>query len=84
MFSSRTSRWFGLLFLLMLALRIGYKYYRSQQPTATAERLAEANTRREALLKAIEANQQAQRASGAAVVLADSTLAAGDSATTAK
>ncbi|RZK35881.1 MAG: hypothetical protein EOO57_08295, partial [Hymenobacter sp.] len=64
MLSTKTSRWFGFLFLFMLALRLGYKYYHSQQPTATEEYMANAEARKQALLQAIEADQQAQRAKG--------------------
>lgn len=78
MLSSKASRWFGLLILLMLGLRLGYKYYRSQQPTLVEERMAHLETRKQALLKAIEADQEAQRARGATVVVADSTVLAAD------
>jgi predicted negative regulator of RcsB-dependent stress response len=80
MFSTKATRWFGFLFLLMLALRIGYKYYRTQQPTPAEERMASAQARSEALIKALKADQQKQRANGATVVLADSALAATDTA----
>jgi len=78
MLSSKASRWFGLLILLMLGLRLGYKYYRSQQPTLVEERMAHLETRKQALLKAIEADQEAQRARGATVVVADSAVLAAD------
>ena len=78
MFSSRATRWFGILFLLMLALRIGYKYYRTQQPSATEERMTSLQARNKALVEAIQADQAKQRADGAQVVLADSALAAPD------
>ncbi|RZK31837.1 MAG: hypothetical protein EOO63_03130 [Hymenobacter sp.] len=84
MFSTKASRWFGILFLLMLALRIGYKYYRSEQPSAAQEQMAKAKVRNEALVEAIKADQAQQRANGATVVLADSTLAAADTAAVAK
>ena len=76
MFSSRATRWFGILFLLMLALRIGYKYYRTQQPSATEERMANLQARNQALVEAIQTDQAKQRANGAQVVVADSALAA--------
>ena len=78
MLSSKASRWFGLFILLMLGLRLGYKYYRSQQPTLVEERMAHLETRKQALLKAIEADQEAQRARGATVVVADSAVLAAD------
>lgn len=78
MLSTKTSRWFGFLLLLMLALRLGYKYYHSQQPTATGTYMTNAETRKQALLKAVEAGQQAQRANGATVAVADSALATAD------
>jgi len=75
MFSTKATRWFGFLFLLMLALRIGYKYYRTQQPSAAEAQMAKAQARSAALIEAIKADQERQRANGATVVLADSTLA---------
>ncbi|TVT37941.1 hypothetical protein FNT36_22565 [Hymenobacter setariae] len=80
MFSSKTSRWFGFLILLMLGLRIGYKYYRSQQPSAAEEHMANAQARSKALVEAIKADQEKQRAAGTPVILADSTVAATDTA----
>ncbi|RZK88795.1 MAG: hypothetical protein EOO62_37120 [Hymenobacter sp.] len=80
MLSTKASRRFGFFILLMLGLRLGYKYYRRQQPTAVEERMANAQARSKALLKAIEADQAKQRANGATVVLADSTLAVTDTA----
>ena len=80
MFSTKATRWFGFLFLLMLALRIGYKYYRTQQPSAAEEQMAKTQARSAALVEAIKADQQKQRASGATVVVADSALAATDTA----
>jgi predicted negative regulator of RcsB-dependent stress response len=80
MFSTKATRWFGILFLLMLALRIGYKYYRTQQPSAAEEQMAKAQARSKALVEAIEADQAKQRAGGAKVLLADSTLIATDTA----
>jgi len=84
MFSTKATRWFGFLFLLMLALRLGYKYYRTQQPSAAEEQMAKAQARSAALMEAIKADQEQQRANGATVVLADSTLAAADTTRTAK
>jgi hypothetical protein len=83
MFSTKATRWFGLLFLLMLALRIGYKYYRTQQPSAAETQMAKAQARSAALVEAIKADQERQRANGARVVLADSTVVAADTARTA-
>jgi predicted negative regulator of RcsB-dependent stress response len=84
MFSSKATRWFGILFLLMLALRIGYKYYRTQQPAAAETQMAKAQARSAALMEAIKADQEKQRATGAKVVLADSTLVAADTVMAAK
>jgi predicted negative regulator of RcsB-dependent stress response len=78
MFGSKATRWFGILFLLMLALRIGYKYYRTQQPSAAEEQMTKAQARSAALIKAIQADQERQRANGATAVRADSTLVAAD------
>jgi predicted negative regulator of RcsB-dependent stress response len=80
MFSTKATRWFGILFLLMLALRIGYKYYRTQQPSAAEEQMTKAQARSAALIEAIKADQERQRANGAKAVLADSTLVATDTA----
>jgi hypothetical protein len=80
MLSTKTSRWLGFFILFMLASRIGYKYYRTQQPSAAEEQMAKTQARSKALIEAIEADQAKQRASGATVVLADSTLAATDTA----
>jgi hypothetical protein len=82
MFGPKATRWFGILFLLMLGLRLGYKYYRTQQPSAAEEQMAKAQARSAALVEAIKADQARQRANGAKAVLADSTLAA--DTTTAK
>ena len=76
MFSNGIPRWFIYLGIAMLALRIGYKYYRSQQKPASETQMADLETRNQALLKSIEADQQAQRANGAAPVLADSAAVA--------
>lgn len=84
MFSTKATRWFGILFLLMLALRIGYKYYRTQQPSAAEEQMAKAQARSAALMEAIKADQEKQRANGAKVVLADSTLASTDTTQAAR
>jgi len=83
MLSTKASRWFGFLVLLMLGLRLGYKYYRSQQPTPTEERMAQLDTRKQELLRAIAADQEAQQARGATVVVADSALAAADTSSAA-
>jgi hypothetical protein len=83
MFGPKAARWFGILFLLMLALRIlriGYKYYQAQQPSADETQMAQAQSHVEALLKTVKADQARQRANGAKVVLADSTLTAADTA----
>lgn len=80
MLSAKTSRWLGLFILLMLGLRIGYKYYRSQQRSAAEEQMANTQARSKALVEAIKADQEKQRAAGATVILADSTLATADTA----
>ena len=85
MFSNGIPRWFIYLGIVMLALRIGYKYYRSQQKPAYETQMADLETRNKALLRDIEADQQAQRANGAAPVVADSAaVARADSAATAE
>jgi hypothetical protein len=81
MLGPKAIRWFTILFFLMVALRLGYKLYRTQQPSATEEQMTKAQTRVEALMKTIEADQARQHANKARVVLADSTLAATDTAT---
>lgn len=84
MLSAKTSRWFGLLILLMLSLRIGYKYYRSQQKPDYKAQMEKATARQQSLIETIQADQDAQRARGATVVLADSAVVAADSALSAK
>ena len=84
MFSQKTSRWFGVLIIVMLGLRIGYKYYRSQQRPDYEARMENAAARQQALIGSIQADQDAQRARGATVVLADSAVVAADSARPAK
>lgn len=84
MFGKNASRWFGILFLVMLALRIGYKYYRSQQKPAYEAQMQNLETRKQALIQSIQADQDAQRAGGAVVVVADSAGLAGDTAARAK
>jgi hypothetical protein len=71
----------------MLGLRIGYKYYRSQQKPQSQIMMENANTRQQALIESIKANQDAQRANGARVVVADSSglaVAAADTLVQAK
>ena len=84
MFSQKTSRWFGVLIIVVLGLRIGYKYYRSQQRPDYEARMENAAARQQALIGSIQADQDAQRARGATVVLADSAVVAADSARPAK
>lgn len=85
---NRKASWIlGVLFLLMLGLRIGYKYYRSQQKPQSQIMMENANTRQQALIESIKANQDAQRANGARVVVADSSglaVAAADTLVQAK
>ena len=76
MLSSKISRYFGILILLMFGLRIGYKYYRSQQKPASQVTMENAANRQQSLIQAIQADQDAQRAKGATVVVADSAGAA--------
>ncbi|MEJ7658383.1 MAG: hypothetical protein WKG07_01520 [Hymenobacter sp.] len=52
MFSSKTSRWFGLLILVMLGLRIGYKYYRTQQKPDYQTQMQEMTARQDDLCAA--------------------------------
>ena len=85
MFANGIPRWFIYLGLVMLALRIGYKYYRSQQKPAYETQMADLETRNQALRQSIEANEQAQRAQGAAPITADPVaVAAADSAAAAQ
>lgn len=78
MFGPKATRWFTILFFLMVVLRLGYKLYRTQQPSATEEQMTKAQAHVENLVKAIEADQERQRANGATTLRADSTLAAAD------
>ena len=82
--NQKTSRWIGALILIMLVLRIGTKYYRSQQRPSPETRMQEAQARQRILTEALRDDQDAQRARGATVVLADSTALATDTAVTAK
>ena len=85
MFSNGIPRWFIYLGIAMLALRIGYKYYRSQQKPAYETQMADLETRNQALIKTIEADQEAQRANGVTPILADSAaVARADSAAKAQ
>ena len=84
----RKASWIlGVLFLLVLGLRIGYKYYRSQQKPQSQIMMENANTRQQALIESIKANQDAQRANGARIIVADSSglaVAAADTLVQAK
>jgi hypothetical protein len=82
--NQKTSRWIGALILIMLALRMGTKYYRSQQRPSPETQMQEAQARQRILTEALRDDQDAQRAAGATVVLADSTARATDTAVTAK
>lgn len=82
--NQKTSRWIGALILIMLVLRIGTKYYRSQQRPSPETQMQEAQARQRILTEALRDDQDAQRARGATVVLADSTALVTDTATTAK
>ena len=79
MLSKNASRWFGFFVLLMFALRLGYKYYRSQQRPAYEVQLEALDTKNQALIKAIRADQDAQRAAGRTAIRADSAVIAADS-----
>jgi hypothetical protein len=81
MLSQKTSRWLSGLIMLLLVLRLGGKYYRSQQPPESEAQLANIKARVQVLADSIEADQEAQRAQGATVVVADSLVLAADSAT---
>ena len=74
MLNRKSPLFLGLLVLFMFALRVGYKYYHSQQQSQ-AQLMENADARRQALIESIQANQDAQRANGARVV-ADSAGAA--------
>ncbi|MBD2768722.1 hypothetical protein IC235_12580 [Hymenobacter sp. BT664] len=66
---SKKAPWvFGLLALFMFALRVGFKYYRSQQRSEAQLKIENAYARKEALVRSIEAEQNARRANGARVV----------------
>ena len=84
MLSKNNSRWIGLLILVMLGLRIGYKYYRSQQRPAYEAQMGEVKGSQQELVEAIQADQDAQRARGATVVVADSAVLAADTALSVK
>ena len=84
MLSKDNSRWIGLLILVMLGLRIGYKYYRSQQRPAYEAQMGEVKGSQQELVEAIQADQDAQRARGATVVVADSAVLAADTALSVK
>ena len=81
MLSQKTSRWLSGLIMLLLALRLGGKYYRSQQPPESEAQLASIKAQVQALADSIEADQEVQRTHGATVVVADSSLLAADTAT---
>jgi hypothetical protein len=85
MFGKRIPRWVWIIGAFMLLLRLVYKYQRSQQRPDYEARMESIDARNQVLRKAIEADQEAQRANGAAVIVADSTvIMAADSATVAK
>ena len=84
MLSPKTSRWLSFIIITMLVLRFGTKYYRSQQRPSPETQMQEAQARQRILTEALQDDQDAQRAAGATVVLADSTALAADTATTAK
>ena len=66
MFGKNNSRWFIILALVMLGLRIGYKYYRSQQKPEYETRMENAMERQQSLatdrINATKTLQQAQAA----------------------
>ena len=64
--------------MLLLALRLGGKYYRSRQPPESEARLASIKAQVQQLTDSIEADQDEQRAHGATVVVADSSVLAAD------
>ncbi|GAA4033853.1 hypothetical protein GCM10022409_17710 [Hymenobacter glaciei] len=84
MFGKNNTRWFLILALLMLGLRVGYKYYRSQQKLDYETQMANATARQQSLIERIQADQDAQRARGAVVVVADSAVIAADTTLSAK
>jgi hypothetical protein len=82
--SQKTSRWIGALILIMLVLRVGTKYYRSQQRPSYETQMQEAQARQRILAEALRDDQDAQRAAGATAVVADSAVLAADTAIIAK
>ncbi len=84
MFGKNNTRWFVILALVMLGLRIGYKYYRSQQKPDYQAHMENAAARQQALIERIQADQDAQRARGAVAIVADSVVIAADSTLSAK
>ncbi|MBF9221757.1 hypothetical protein [Hymenobacter ruricola] len=84
MLNQKTSYWLGSLILLLLVLRVGYKYYRSQQRPEYETKLTDIKARVQALSDSIEADQDDQRARGATVVVADSSILAADTAAVVK
>ena len=80
MFSSKTSRWFGLLFLVMLGLRIGYKYYRTQHKPDYQAQMQEMQAKQDDLVRRIQAQQDSARAAGFRPVRAGDEAPAADTA----
>ena len=50
MFGKNNTRWFVILAFVMLSLRIGYKYYRSQQKPNYEAQMENAAARQQALI----------------------------------
>ena len=80
MLNQKASYWVGSLILLMLAFRLGYKLYRRQHRPAYETQLTDIKARVQLLADSIEADQDAQRARGATVAVADSAVLAADTA----
>lgn len=75
------ARWFWALGAVLLILRIGYKWWRQEQRPSSETRLEQLTERSQSLKDRIRASQDAQRAAGAAPVLAaPDTAVAADSA----
>jgi predicted negative regulator of RcsB-dependent stress response len=84
MLGKNNTRWFLALALVVLGLRIGYKYYRSQHKPDYKTQMEDAAARQEALIERIKADQEAQRARGATAIAADSAALPADSALSAQ
>jgi hypothetical protein len=80
MLSQKSSRWISAFIMLILAFRLGARFYRSQQPPESEAQLRDIKARVQELADSIEADQGEQQGRGARVVLADSSVLAADTA----